>query len=117
MSDSTQTPVAHMVYFKLKENNEQTRQSLIDACGKYLSSHPGTVFYAAGVLAADLARDVNDQDWDVSLHVVFKDRASHDAYQEAELHHQFIRENEANWAAVRVFDTDLGDKIVQNNVS
>ena len=75
------------------------------ACKKYLSKHPGTVFFAAGVLAEDLKREVNDRDWDVGLHIVFKNQAAHDQYQDAPMHQEFIDENKANWKKVRVFDS------------
>ena len=109
-------PIAHMVYFKLKDSNAKSRQALVDACDKYLASHPGTLFYAAGILAEDLDREVNDRDWDVSLNLVFKDKASHDKYQDAKSHIQFIDENKATWAAVRVFDSYLGKTIVQKRI-
>ncbi|HEX7380236.1 MAG TPA: Dabb family protein [Pirellulales bacterium] len=97
--------LVHNVFFSLKESNDANRKKLVAACDKYLSDHPGTVFYAAGTVS-DLDRSVNDRDWDVGLHVIFKDRASHDAYQEAPQHLKFIEENKDGWAKVRVFDTD-----------
>jgi hypothetical protein len=99
--------LAHNVFFSLKERTPAARQRLIEACHKYLKPHPGVVFFAAGSLADDLAREVNDRDFDVSLHVVFDSRASHDKYQTAELHLKFIAENQASWAKVRVFDSLL----------
>ena len=48
---------------------------------------------------------MNDRNWDVGLHLVFVDKAAHDAYQEDSTHNRFIDENKANWAAVRVFDS------------
>lgn len=98
--------VAHNVYFSLNDPTPANRQKLVDACKKYLSNHPGTMFFAAGTVAEDYDRPVNDRDWDVGLHLVFKDHASHDAYQTAESHLQFISENKADWKKVRVFDTD-----------
>lgn len=97
--------LVHNVYFTLKEPTDENRKKLLAACDKYLSDHPGTVFYAAGTLA-DLDRPVNDRGFDVGLHVIFKDRASHDAYQTAPKHLQFIEENKADWAKVRVFDSN-----------
>lgn len=97
--------LVHNVYFTLKESNEANRKKLVEACDKYLSDHPGTVFYAAGTVS-ELDRSVNDRDWDVGLHVIFKDRPSHDAYQDAPKHLRFIEENKDTWAKVRVFDTD-----------
>ena len=100
--------LAHNVYFSLKDNSPGGRQKLIAACNKYLSKHPGTVYFAAGTLAEDLKRPVNDQDFDVALHLVFEDQAAHDRYQESARHEQFIAENQANWKKVRVFDSVAG---------
>ncbi len=97
--------IVHDVYFALKDASPAARQKLVEACKKYLAKHPGTVFFAAGVRAEELKRDVNDKDFDVGLHIVFKDKASHDKYQDAPLHKQFIEENKDNWKKVRVFDT------------
>ena len=65
----------------------------------------GEVFFAAGVLAESLKREVNDVQFDVALHIVFKDIASHDKYAVAKRHQQFIDENKSNWTKVRVFDS------------
>jgi Stress responsive A/B Barrel Domain len=99
--------LGHMVYFTLKDRSETAIQALIEACKKYLTGHPGTVLFAAGTLTPDLARPVNDREFDVALQVVFDSRASHDAYQIAPRHLQFIEENKPNWAKVRVFDADV----------
>jgi quinol monooxygenase YgiN len=52
---------------------------------------------------------VNDLDYDVALHIVFKNKAAHDKYQDAPRHQKFIDENKALWAKVRVFDSNLSD--------
>jgi hypothetical protein len=98
--------LAHNVYFTLHDKSPAARQKLVDACHKYLNDHPGIVFYAAGILADAYNRPVNDMDFDVGLHVIFADRASHDAYQTAPRHLEFIAENKAAWKQVRVFDDD-----------
>jgi hypothetical protein len=97
--------IVHDVYFSLKDNSADAKKKLVEACKKYLTKHPGEVFFAAGTLADDLNRPVNDRDFDVGLHIVFKDKASHDKYADAERHKQFIEENKDNWKKVRVFDT------------
>jgi Stress responsive A/B Barrel Domain len=102
--------IGHMVYFQLTDNAPENVEKLVAACDKYLSSHPGQVYYAAGTLAKDLNRPVNDRDWDVALHLVFKTRADYDKYADAERHKQFIEENKANWKKVRVFDSLLAGK-------
>ena len=99
------TMLSHDVFFTLKDNSADGKKKLVAACKKYLSNHPGTVFFSAGVLAEDLNREVNDRDFDVALHIVFKDRAAHDQYQDAARQKQFIEENKANWKKVRVFDS------------
>ena len=97
--------LAHIVYFTLKEKSAENQKKLIDACNKYLSNHPGTVFYGTGGRATDLKRGVNVTDWDVGLHIVFKNKAAHDKYQVSKRHLQFIKENKDLWSKVRVFDS------------
>ena len=48
--DSSSMMLAHNVFFSLNDPTPANRQKLVDACKKYLSSHPGTVFFAAGVV-------------------------------------------------------------------
>ena len=97
--------LAHMVYFTLKDNSSAAKEKLVAACKKHLSGHPGEVFFAAGTLCEDLKREVNDRDFDVALHIVFKDKAAQDQYQTAPRHEEFIKENRDNWKKVRVFDS------------
>jgi hypothetical protein len=99
--------LGHMVYFTLQDRSPAAVEKLVADCRKYLTDHPGTVFFAAGTLVPDLTRPVNQTDFDVALHVVFESRAAHDAYQAAPRHLQFITENKTNWARVRVFDADV----------
>lgn len=96
--------LSHMVYFTLKDASEAACQQLVADCHKYLKSHDGIVFYAAGTLAAEFDRPVNDQAFHVALHVVFDNKESHDVYQVSESHLQFIAKNKDSWAQVRVFD-------------
>jgi hypothetical protein len=104
-ASATTMMLSHDVYFSLKDNSADARKKLVAACKKYLAKHPGTVFFAAGTVASEFDRPVNDRDYDVALHLVFKDKESHDKYQEAPLHKQFIDENKDNWKKVRVFDS------------
>ena len=97
--------LSHDVYFSLKDNSPEAKKKLVAACKKYLSGHEGEVFFAAGTLAEALKREVNDLQFDVALHIVFKDTASQEKYQTAKRHQQFIDENKDNWKKVRVFDS------------
>ena len=97
--------LAHNVYFTLKDQSEEKKQELVAACEKYLKPRQGVVFFDAGVLCEELNREVNDQDWQVGLHVIFDTKENQDIYQTAPEHLQFIEENKENWEKVRVFDT------------
>jgi hypothetical protein len=96
--------LSHMVYFTLKDSSEAACQTLVDACNKYLKSHDGLAFFAAGTLAAEFQRDVNDRDYHVALNVVFDTKEAHDVYQVSEAHLAFIDEGKSNWEKVRIFD-------------
>ena len=97
--------LAHMVFFQLKEPTDKARATLIEACKKHLSGHKGTVYFSAGVIAADMNREVNDKEFDVALHVVFKNRKCHDTYQTDPRHVEFVERFKESWKTVRVFDS------------
>lgn len=97
--------VGHMVFFKLSDSTDANKAKLVAACDKYLSKHPGTVYYSAGARGEEFDREVNATDWDVALHVVFENKAAHDKYQTAEQHLKFIAENKDLWATVKVYDS------------
>ena len=99
--------LAHMVYFTLADDTKENREKLVAACQKHLTGHDGTVSFAVGVLAEDLNRDVNDRAFDVSLHLVFKNKKAHDTYSAHPRHLKFIEENKQLWSSVRVFDSYL----------
>ena len=104
-ADARGPHLVHNVFFTLKDNSAAAKKRLTQACRKYLTKHPGAVYFAAGPRAEELARDLNDRDFDVALTIVFRDKAAHDKYQEARRHKQFIAENKDNWKKVRVFDS------------
>jgi len=104
---STGQKLSHVVLFKLKDSTPANIQALVDACHKYLKNHPGVAFFAAGTLAKEYARPVNDHAFDVCLNLVFDSRAAHDAYQTIDEHLTFIADNKESWETVRVFDADV----------
>ncbi len=97
--------LVHNVYFALKDNSPAEVDRLLAACRKYLTGHPGTVFFGCGRLTSELQRPVNVRDFDVGLHIVFESLAHHDQYQVHPRHVQFVEENKPSWKGVRVFDT------------
>lgn len=108
ISNPTSNPMlVHNVFFTLFDNSAQSRQKLVDSCKKHLSGHPGEVYFSAGILCPSLTRPVNDQEFDVGLHVVFRTMADHDAYQQHPRHIQFIEQNKPGWKKVRVFDSEV----------
>lgn len=102
--------LAHMVYFSLAEPSEATAQQLVAGCKEYLKGHEGTVYFSVGTRGKEFARDVNDQAYDVALHLVFRDKAAHDAYQTNPRHLKFIEECSSLWSGVRVFDSYLSEE-------
>lgn len=100
------TPFAHIVFFRLKDRSIASRQDFASQCHKYLSGHPGTLYFSAGIQSEN-DRNVNDRDFDVALHLIFGDRHAQDDYQTADRHHEFIAANQERWESVRVFDSLL----------
>jgi hypothetical protein len=96
--------LAHIVYFTLNERTAESIDHLLSQCRKFLDSHDGLESFAVGTRVKDLDRDVNG-DFDVSLHLMFADRASQDTYQVSDRHQTFIAENKANWSKVVVYDS------------
>jgi len=97
--------LVHNVFFSLKDTSAVSKKKFIASCKKYLTKHPGEVYFAVGPLVADLKRPVNDVDFDVCLTIVFESRAAYDKYADAKRHLAFIDENKESWKKVRVFDS------------
>ncbi|MBN1982352.1 MAG: Dabb family protein [Chitinivibrionales bacterium] len=96
---------SHNVYFTLNDTSAEKVENLIDDCYTYLKDHPGVIFFAAGQRSPDHNRDVNIQDFQVSLTIVFDSVQAQNLYQTAPDHLEFIERNKNNWRLVRVFDS------------
>jgi len=99
-----------MVFFQLNDSSEAKVKELVAACDKYLNDHQGTVYYSSGSRGKEFNREVNDKDFDVALHLVFKTKADLDRYADHPRHKKFIEENKSNWKKVRVFDSHVAGK-------
>ncbi len=99
--------LAHMVFFALKDRSPAAVDQLVENCHKYLSGHPGELYFSVGKRVPDLTRPVNDQKFDVALHVIFASRQAHDDYQAAPRHLEFIEKSKPNWDSVQVCDSYL----------
>jgi hypothetical protein len=104
-ADPAEAMIIHDVYFSLADAGPATRQRFVESCRKYLADHPGTVNFSVGVRAEEFAREVNDRDFDVALHIAFANKQAHDTYQASARHKQFIEENKPAMKKVRVFDS------------
>jgi hypothetical protein len=96
--------LAHNVFFTLKDNSPAARKEMIEDSHQYLAPIPGTVFYAAGTVS-DVERDVVVRDYDVALHVVFKNKAAMEKYLVHPKHLEYVKKHQPNWKQVRVFDS------------
>ncbi len=99
--------IAHAVYFTLKDRSPEARVKFVASCEKYLTGHRGAVSFVVGTIAEDVKEPVSDREFDVSLHVVFEDKAALAEYHKSDRHDQFVAENKEKFARVRVFDSYL----------
>ena len=97
--------VGRMVFFELKEKSAENKKKLVDACYKYLKGQEGVLYFSAGARAEDLKEKVSAADWDVALHIVFKDKASLQKYLPHPDHVKFVEENRDLWKGVKVYDS------------
>lgn len=102
-----ETAVAHMVFFELKDKSPEAKKKLVDACYKLLKNHDGVLYFSAGPRAEDVKEKVSAADWDVALHIVFKDAASLKKYGPHADHQKFINENKDGWTKVKVYDSKI----------
>ena len=102
--------IAHMVFFKLKEQTPNAREKLVAACDKLVGGMTGIAYYSAGVIGENFEPAVSVRDFDVALHLVFEDKAAHAKYLPHPQHKAFIEEQKATFAGVRVFDSEVKPK-------
>jgi hypothetical protein len=80
---------SHVVIFWTHENTSQAAEELVAGANKYLKGLPGILHFHVGKMVPS-HRPVVDQTYQVALNIVFKDKASQDAYQDHAEHHQFV---------------------------
>ena len=101
---SGEMSIAHMVYFTLKDDSQAAKDHLVEGCYQYLTNHRGVTFFAAGSRAEALNQDINDRDFHVGLHMVFRSQEYVGLYLNNSRHLEFVDMFEDNWQQVRVFD-------------
>ena len=100
-------PLAHMVFFTLKERTPENLEKMLAISHKYLSKHEGVAHFSVGVRAEDADEPVSVKDFDVALHVVFDSKEAKEKYLIHTRHTQFVEEGKDLWSKVRVFDSYL----------
>lgn len=106
-ADAPAPQLAHSVVFTLKDRSAASREAFVALCDKYLTGHRGAVSYACGVIAEDVKEGASDREFDVTLHVVFEDKAALAEYIKSPRHDQFVASLAGKLAKVRVFDSYL----------
>ena len=109
MTPPPDRPLAHMVFFTLKDRSEASRARFVESCQTYLGDIEGTTYFSVGTIAEDVEEPVSVKDFDVGLHVVFESKAAKEAYLTHPQHLKFVEENRPEFAKVRVFDTYLAE--------
>jgi hypothetical protein len=102
-----EAPLAHMVFFGLKDRTKETRDAFVASCQKYLAGHDGVTYFSVGTIAEDAPEPVSVLDFDVALHVVFENKEAKAKYLKSPRHDSFVADNKEKFAKVRVFDSYL----------
>jgi quinol monooxygenase YgiN len=100
-------PLAHMVFFTLKDHSKDAVDAFVKDCEKYLTKHEGVVYFSLGKRAEDVEEGPSVKDFDVALHVVFADRKYRDKYLASPRHDAFVAAIKSGMEKARVFDSYL----------
>lgn len=102
-----QSMILHSVFFYFKEDTpedviEEQRKRIFELNNKI--DHVQLTFAGAPY---GIERDVVDNDYGMSLHMLLQDEDSLKAYQEHELHQAFLSDFKEYWTQVKVYDTSV----------
>ena len=101
---AAKTPLAHHVFFTLKDPaSTADRDKLVEGV-KTLKNIPTVKEIHVGILADTEKRDVVDTSWQVSELMFFTDLAGQATYQSHPIHLDFIKNYSHLWAKVVVYD-------------
>ncbi|MCY7352244.1 MAG: Dabb family protein [Cytophagaceae bacterium] len=94
----------HVVLFYLKKGLSPEEVVQFETGVSSLGTIDGLINFNIGK-PADTDRPIIDKSYDYCELTVFADQATHDVYQEAEIHLKFIRECSHLWERVVIFDS------------
>ncbi|WP_206108223.1 Dabb family protein [Paludisphaera soli] len=100
-------PLAHMVFFTLKDHSPEAVDAFVADCEKYLTKHEGTLYFSIGKRAEDVEEPPSVKDFDVALHVVFAGKEYRDKYLASKRHDDFVATIKSRMEKARVFDSYL----------
>jgi len=106
-AESDGPPLAHMVFFTLKDHSPEAVDAFVKDCEKYLTKHEGTVYFSIGKRAEDVEEPPSVKDFDVALHVVFAGKEYRDKYLASQRHDDFVAAIKSRMEKARVFDSYL----------
>ncbi len=99
--------ILHSVYFYFRDDTpgdvyEQQRERIFD-----LNNRLDVVQLTFAGPPAGIKRDVVDNDYGMSLHMLFQDENDLQKYQDHELHQKFLADFKEYWTGVKVYDTSV----------
>lgn len=105
VSAGSSAPLAHIVFFWLKNPDSEADRDQLIAGLKTLEQIPQVRGTHIGVPASTEIRDVVDNSFSVSEVLFFDDAESEKAYQVHPIHQAFVENNAHLWERVVVYDT------------
>lgn len=104
MTTQSKYPLIHHVFFWLKNPDSKEDLEALIAGVKTLAKIETVRELRVGVVAHTAKRDVVDQTWAVSEHMLFSDLEGQATYQTHPIHLEFIKNCSHLWQKVEVYD-------------
>ena len=98
--------LVHTVLFWLKEDLDADQIAKFRSGVETLKDIESAEAVYVGTVADTPDRPVIDTSYDFCLTVLLKDIPAHDAYQEHQIHQEFISNFKDYWAEVKIYDAD-----------
>ena len=95
----------HLTFFRLADTSDELVRRFLDACKKHLASHDGMIHFSVGSRALAIRRDVSALDFDIAMHMIFRDFESFQAYAASDRHQEFITETAGMSTGRIVYDS------------
>jgi len=104
MTTQSKYPLIHHVFFWLKNPDSKEDLEALIAGVRTLAKIETVRELRVGVVAHTAKRDVVDQSWAVSEHMLFSDLDGQATYQTHPVHLEFIKNCSHLWSKVEVYD-------------